>query len=42
MTRTADVRKILLAATMRRSFTGISNSDYLVSAVVTMRCRSNL
>lgn len=41
MARTADVRKILIAATMRRSFTGIVNTDYLVSAVVTMRCRSN-
>lgn len=41
MTRTADVRKVLIAATMRRSFTGLNNTDYLVSAVVTMRCRSN-
>ena len=38
---TADVKKVLLAATMRRSFVGIATTDYLVSSVVTMRCRNN-
>ena len=34
-------KKVLLAATMRRSFVGIATTDYLVSSVVTMRCRNN-
>lgn len=40
-----EIKKVLLAATMRRSVSGgasgVTNSDYLVSAVVTMRCRNN-
>lgn len=38
---TPDIKKVLLAATMRRSFANIANTDHLVSAVVTMRCRDN-
>ncbi len=38
---TADIKKVLLAATMRRAFANIANTDYLVSSVVTMRCRNN-
>lgn len=41
----SEIKKVLLAATMRRSVSGgasgVTNSDYLVSAVVTMRCRNN-
>lgn len=41
----APIKKILIAATMRKSLGGgtggVSNSDYLVSAIVTMRCRNN-
>lgn len=44
-TNVSEIKKVLLAATMRRSVTkgggGITNSDYLVSSVVTMRCRNN-
>jgi hypothetical protein len=39
MTRTPDVKKVLISATMRRTSGGISNTDYLVSAVVTLRSR---
>lgn len=35
----ADVKKILISATLRRSVVTTSNSDYLVSAMVTMRNR---
>lgn len=44
-TSTSEIKKILLAATMRRAITagdrGVTTSDYLVSSVVTMRCRNN-
>jgi hypothetical protein len=43
-TSTASIKKVLVAATMNKSIAGsggITNSDYLVSAIVTMRCRNN-
>lgn len=36
---TADIKKILISATLRRTVQGTANSDYLVSAMVTMRNR---
>lgn len=36
---TASVRKILLSGTLQRSFSGLANTDYLVSAVVVMRSK---
>ncbi len=38
-TNYADVKKILISATLRRTVIGTANSDYLVSAMVTMRNR---
>lgn len=39
-TSNLSVKKILLSGTMQRNFTGIANTDYLVSAVVVMRSKS--
>ncbi len=36
---TASVKKVMLSGTLQRSFAGLANTDFLVSAVVVMRSK---